>query len=101
MKVRRDAFAPMTEPEYSSALATLVEGGFEPADFLLEERSSRMRMPGGAVKVHKLVSVKRLATGFQRQYNSGPGSGWPYEFGRDLGLLIFGARGDPAARGAA
>ena len=98
MKGRRDAFTPMTEPEFSSALATLQEGGFEAADFLLEERRSNVRMPGGAVKVYKLVSVKRLATGFQRQYNSGPGSGWPYEFGRDLGLLAFGARTAPRSR---
>jgi hypothetical protein len=98
MKARRDAFAPMTEPEFSSALATLVDGGFEPADFLLEERCSNFRMPGGVVRISKLVSVKRLATGFQRQYTSGPGSGWPYEFGRDLGALTFGARNGPSTR---
>ena len=98
MKKARGIFEPMTEPEFSSAMTALADGGFDPADFFLEERCSNIRLPGGAVKVHKLVSVKRLATGFQRQYNTGPGSGWPYEFGRDLGLLAFGARDIPSGR---
>ena len=98
VKSTRNAFEPLTEPEFSSAMTALAEGGFDPAGFVLEERRTNFRLPGGSVKVHKLVSVKRIATGFQRQYNSGPGGGWPYEFGRDLGLLTFGARDIPAAR---
>jgi hypothetical protein len=98
MKPRKDLFAPMTEPEYSSAVEALVERGFAPADFVLEERCSNVRQPGGKVKIHKLVSVKRITTGFQRQYNCGPGGGWPYEFGRDLGQLSFGAKNAPSTQ---
>ena len=98
MKNSKDTFAPMTEPEFSSAMTAIAERGFDPADFVLEERRTNIRQPGGSVKVLKLVSVKRLATGFQRQYNSGPGGGWPYEFGRDLALLTFGSRDIPSTQ---
>ena len=96
MKKSRNVFAPMTDPEHSAALGQIAERGFDPAGFVLEERCSNFRMPGGSVKVTKLVSVKRIATGFQRQYNSERGSGWPYEFGRDLGQLAFGSRDIPS-----
>ena len=72
MKAKRDVLAPMTGPEYGCAMGALVEGGFEPSGFVLEERRSNVRQPGG---------------------------GWPKEFGRDLGLLTFGSRGSHSARG--
>ena len=84
MTSKREMFAPLEGAEYSSAIAAIVGGGLEPADFVLEERRSSVRQPGGVQKVHKLISVKRLTGGFQRQYNCGPGGGWPYEFERDL-----------------
>jgi hypothetical protein len=87
---RREAFVPLEGAEYECAIETIVKGGFEPVEFLLEERRSNVRLPGGGTRIHKLISVKRLTIGFQRQYNSGPGAGWPYEFERDLRLLVFG-----------
>jgi len=93
MTSRREMFAPLTGAEYASAIAAIVAGGFEPAEFVLEERCSTIRQPGGGQRIYKLISVKRLTVGFQRQYNSGPGGGWPYEFERDLRLLVFGHAG--------
>ena len=90
MTSRREVFAPLQGVEYAAAMSAIVSGGFEPAEFVLEERCSVVRQPGGGQRVSKLVSVKRLTVGFQRQYNSGPGGGWPYEFERDLRLLVFG-----------
>jgi hypothetical protein len=87
---RREVFGPLTGAEYTGAISAIVNGGFEPADFVLEERCSIVRQPGGGQRIYKLISVKRLTIGFQRQYNSGPGGGWPYEFERDLRLLVFG-----------
>jgi hypothetical protein len=98
MNKSRNVFAPMTDPEFTSALEQITERGFDPAGFVLEERCSNYRMPGGSVKVTKLVSVTRIATGFQRQYSSEQSSGWPYEFGRDLGQLAFGARDIPPSQ---
>ncbi len=72
------------------AIEAISGNGFEPAEFALEERCSVNRLPGGVQRIHKLISVKRLTVGFQRQYNCGPGGGWPYEFARDLRLLVFG-----------
>lgn len=90
MTTRREAFAPLDGTEQQCALTAIAEGGFEPAEFVLEQRCSTVRQPGGAQRVYKLISVKRITIGFQRQYNSGPGGGWPYEFERDLRLLVFG-----------
>jgi hypothetical protein len=88
---RREVFGPLTGAEYTSAIAAIVAGGFEATEFVLEERCSTVRQPGGGQpRIYKLISVKRLTIGFQRQYNSGPGGGWPYEFERDLRLLVFG-----------
>ena len=89
MTSKREAFVPLEGNEYGSAIAAIVGGGLEPADFVLEERRSNVRQPGGILKVHKLISVKRLTGGFQRQYNGGPGGGWPYEFERDLAKGCF------------
>ena len=88
--MRRAVFAPLEGVEHSSAITAIVNGGFDPVEFALEERCTTVRQPGGGQRVHKLISVKRLTVGFQRQYNSGPGGGWPYEFERDLRLLVFG-----------
>ena len=90
MTSRREVFGPLTGAEYTSAISAIVAGGFEAVEFVLEERCSTVRQPGGGQRVYKLISVKRLTIGFQRQYNSGPGGGWPYEFERDLRLLVFG-----------
>jgi hypothetical protein len=76
-------------------MEAIVGGGFDAAEFMLEERCSIVRQPGGTQRVYKLISVKRLTIGFQRQYNSGPGGGWPYEFERDLRLLVFGQAEQP------
>jgi hypothetical protein len=90
---KREVFGPLEGAEHESALAAIVNGGFDPAEFVLEERCSIVRQPGGGQRIFKLISVKRLTVGFQRQYNSGPGGGWPYEFERDLRLLVFGHPG--------
>jgi hypothetical protein len=88
---KREAFGPLEGAENASAIEAIVNGGFDPAEFVLEERCSFVRQPGSSgQRVYKLISVKRLTVGFQRQYNSGPGGGWPYEFERDLRLLVFG-----------
>jgi hypothetical protein len=86
----RATFAPLEGAEFEGAIAAIVDAGFDPADFMLEERCSIARQPGGRQRIHKLVSVKRLTVGFQRQYSCGPGCGWPFEFERDLRLLVFG-----------
>lgn len=98
MTSKREAFGPLEGAEHASATAAIVTGGFDPADFVLEERCTIVRQPGGGQRIYKLISVKRITVGFQRQYNSGPGGGWPYEFERDLRLLVF---GHPDADGAA
>jgi hypothetical protein len=87
---KREVFAPLQGAEYTVAIAAIVNGGFDAAEFVLEERCSIVRQPGGGQRIYKLISVKRITVGFQRQYNSGPGGGWPYEFERDLRLLVFG-----------
>ena len=96
-------FAQLEGTEHACAIAAIVNGGFDPAEFILEERCSSVRQPGGGQRVYKLISVKRLTVGFQRQYNSGPGGGWPYEFERDLRLLVFGhpiiGHAHPATKG--
>ena len=61
MTTRREAFAPLDGTEQQCALAAIAEGGFEPAEFVLEQRCSTVRQPGGAQRVYKLISVKRLA----------------------------------------
>jgi hypothetical protein len=87
---RREVFAPLDGAEYASAIAALENAGFDAAQFVLEERCSIVRQPGGGQRIYKLVSVKRITAGLQRQYNSGPGGGWPYEFERDLRQRFFG-----------
>ena len=90
MTPRRAAFAPLQGAELASAMAAIRDAGFDAAEFILEERSNELRLPGGGLRVHKLISVKRVTVGFQRQYHGGPGGGWPYEFERDLRVLLYG-----------
>ena len=92
MTARRAVFAPLAGAEFEGAIAAIVAAGFDPADFMLEERCSLVRQPGGHQRIDMLVSVKRLTVGFQRQYHCGPGGGWPFEFERDLRLLVFGQK---------
>jgi hypothetical protein len=89
-KLGKDSFAPLDGTEYAMAISAILGAGYEPAEFALEERRSDLRAAGGSVRTYKLVSVKRLTVGYQRQYNSGPGGGWPYEFERDLRLHVYG-----------
>ena len=67
-----------------------MHAGLDPAEFALEERRTDVRFPGGDRRIYKLVSVKRLTIGIQRQYNTGPGGGWPFEFERDLRVGLYG-----------
>ena len=87
---KRDMFGPLEGVERASALEAIASGGFDVGEFVLEERCSILRQPGGVQRTHKLISVKRITVGFQRQYSCAPGGGWPYEFERDLRLLVFG-----------
>jgi hypothetical protein len=90
MNMKRESFSPLEGVEYATAIAALSNGGYASAEFLLEECRSDVQLPGGNVGIYKLVRVKRVSTGFQHQYNCGPGGGWPFEFERDLGLHVFG-----------
>ena len=90
MTVRRAVFAPLEGVEYECAIDAIVRAGLDPAEFALEERRTDVRFPGGEHRVYKLVSVKRLTVDVQRQYNTGMGGGWPFEFERDLRVGIYG-----------
>jgi hypothetical protein len=87
--MKRAVFAPLEGPELASALSAIARAGLDPAEFVLEERRNDQSFPGGQVAVYKLISVKRLATGMQRQYSKGRGGGWPFEFERDLLCGVF------------
>ncbi len=89
---KRAVFAPLEGAEYDCAIEAILSAEHEPAEFLLEERRTDVRYPGGDRRVYKLVSVKRLTEGVQRQYNTAPGVGWPMEFERDLRLGLYGKR---------
>jgi hypothetical protein len=92
LSTKRAVFAPMEGAELDTAIEAILSAEFAPAEFLLEERRTDLRFPGGDRRVLKLVSVKRLTEGIQRQYNTGSGGGWPFEFERDLRLGLFGKR---------
>ncbi len=51
MTSRREVFAPLQGVEYAAAMSAIVSGGFEPAEFVLEERCSVVRQPGGGQRV--------------------------------------------------
>jgi hypothetical protein len=100
MSSRRQVFAPLEGAEYRHAVDAIVQAGLEPAEFVLEERRTDVRYPGGDHRVYKLVSVKRLTVGIQRQYNTGSGGGWPFEFERDLRVGLYGPRAPQPVTGA-
>src|SRR5258708_37465595 len=90
--IKRDmhGFAPLGGSEFRTAIAALIAGGFEPAEFLLEEQKTEIQMASSDPQVFKLVSVKRLTVGLKREYNSGRGGTWPFAFERDLRCGVFG-----------
>jgi hypothetical protein len=96
--MKRAVFAPLEGAELDCALAAIVRVGLEPRDFVLEERRTDQYLAGGHSLIHKLISVKRLTSGVQRQYGTGRGGGWPFEFERDLRRGIY-EKGFPAAPG--
>ncbi|MGZ5595236.1 MAG: hypothetical protein ACXWG3_01240 [Usitatibacter sp.] len=101
MTTKRATFAPLEGAEYQCAIEAIVGSQLEPSQFVLEERRTEMRYPGGDRRVHKLVSVKCLTAGIQRQYSSAPGGGWPFEFERDLRLGMYGPQPIASLTGAA
>lgn len=82
--MKRAIFACLEDPERAAAVSVILRAGLEPNEFVLEERRTDHNFGGGASSVHKLISVKRSVTGAQRQYSTGRGGGWPFEFERDL-----------------
>jgi hypothetical protein len=88
----RASFTPLSGPEYETAIALLVESGFDPGEFVLEEQRFEAQ-GGGGVPIPKVVSVIRLAIGLHRRYPAGNAGTWPGEFERDLRC---GTYGDPA-----
>ena len=99
MTMKRAVFALLQGAELAAALRAIEQAELDPAEFALEERRTDHPLPGGQNAVHKLVSVKRLTTGMQRQYAAGRGGGWPYEFERDLRCGVYG-KSFPSAPGA-
>ena len=99
MTMKRGVFAPLQGAELAVALRAIDQAELDPAEFALEERRTDQRLAGGQHAVHKLISVKRLTTGMQRQYAGGRGGGWPYEFERDLRCGVYG-KSYPCAPGA-
>jgi hypothetical protein len=89
----RSSFTPLSGNEYETAMALLVESGFEPAEFVLEEQYFDAPAVSSAHHVSKVVSVIRLPIGLHRRYTSGRAGTWPAEFQRDLRC---GTYGDPA-----
>ena len=89
MGLRRAIFEPLQGVELEWAISAICAGGLDPSQFLLEERRSTFIAGGGVQVVHKLVSVKWLATGVQRQYSNGRGGGWPFEFEHDLRAGLY------------
>ena len=87
MSLKRPTFLPLEGSELESATDAISRAGLSPGEFVLEERRTH-NAPGFAV--HKLVSIKRNTNGTQRQYNTGRGGGWPFEFERDLRCGFYG-----------
>ena len=106
MSLKRAVFAPLEGAELEGAVEAILHAGLAPEAFILEERRTEQVFGGGGSVVHKLVSVKRLANGTQRQYSTGRGGGWPFEFERDLRCGFYAYSwpshpGTPSATGAA
>ena len=89
MSVKRSIFAPLEGNERDSAVDAIARAELDPAEFVLEERRTEQNFARGSTVVHKLISVKRVSTGAQRQYSTGRGGGWPFEFERDLRCGLY------------
>ena len=89
----RSSFTPLSGNEYETAIALLVESGFDPGEFVLEEQRFDGPDPSPGHRVSKLVSVIRLRIGLHRRYTAGTAGTWPGEFERDLRC---GTYGEPA-----
>ena len=89
----RSSFTPLTGNEYDTAITLLVESGFDPGEFVLEEQRFEAQAESRVPHVSKVVSVIRLAIGLHRRYTAGKAGTWPDEFERDLRC---GTYGDPA-----
>lgn len=89
MSVKRPMFAPLEGSELDSAVNAIARAELEPAEFVLEERRTEHNFARGSAVVHKLISIKRVTTGAQRQYSTGRGGGWPFEFERDLRCGLY------------
>ena len=94
----RSTFSTLEGGELELAINAITRAGLEPSEFALEERRTDPYALKGAT-VHKLISIKRIANGRQRQYVTGRGGGWPFEFERDLQCGFFGSEW-PTAPGA-
>jgi hypothetical protein len=88
----RSTFTPLSGSEYETAIALLLESGFDPGEFVLEEQRSEAQDGSTAAPVPKVVSVIRLPVGLHRRYPAGVAGTWPCEFERDLRC---GTYGDP------
>jgi hypothetical protein len=89
MTVRRPMFAPLEGSERDSAVNAIARAELQPTEFVMEERRTQQNFARGSVVVHKLISIKRVTTGAQRQYSTGRGGGWPFEFERDLRCGLY------------
>jgi hypothetical protein len=86
--LKRSTFSALEGVELDLALKAIRRAGLTQEDFTLEERRTQSFANGG-VHVHKLISVTRVSNGKQRQYSTGRGGGWPFEFERDLQCGFF------------
>jgi hypothetical protein len=89
MSARRPIFAPLQGTERDSAANAIARANLDLAEFVLEERRTEQIFARGNSVVHKLISIRRVTTGAQRQYSTGRGGGWPFEFERDLRLGFY------------
>jgi len=96
----RSNFTPLSGNEYETAIALLVESGFEPEEFVLEEQRFDAPDAGPGHQASKLVSVIRLRVGLHRRYTAGAAGTWPGEFQRDLRCGTYGEPARAAARSA-
>ena len=96
----RSSFTPLSGSEYETAIALLVESGFEPGEFVLEEQRFEAPDASAAHRVSKLVSVIRLRIGLHRRYTAGAAGTWPGEFERDLRCGTYGEPPGAVARNA-
>lgn len=89
MSMKRPLFAALQGEERDAAINAIARASLAPSEFVLEERRTQQNFSRGDVVVHKLISIKRVTTGAQRQYSTGRGGGWPFEFERDLRCGLY------------